>query len=101
MPSSRFNCTEQLKRAIWCEIYMVNTGYIPYLRSFTQRGLERMADEEDKSRPNIEEYYNKQRNLEKLVESLNDKLQKLETQPVGGRDLLHPQHKIFQVHLET
>ena len=40
---------------------------------------------EDRSKPNIEEYYGKQRDLEKLVESLNDKIQKLETQPVGGK----------------
>ena len=42
-------------------------------------------DEEDRSKPNIEEYYRKQRDLERLVESLNDKIQKLETQPVGGK----------------
>ena len=44
-----------------------------------------MTDEEDRSRPNVGEYYDKQRDLEKLVESLNNKIQKLETQPVGGK----------------
>ena len=36
-------------------------------------------------RPNIKEYYGKQRDLEKLVGSLNDKIQKLGTQPAGGK----------------
>ena len=33
----------------------------------------------------IDGYYGKQKDLERLVESLNEKIQKLETQPVGGK----------------
>ena len=50
-----------------------------------RKQLERSVDDEDRSKPNIEEYYGKQRDLEKLVESLNDKIQELETQPIGGK----------------
>ena len=50
-----------------------------------RRWLERSEDEKDRSKPDVGEYYGKQRDLEKLVESLNEKIQKLETQPVGGK----------------
>ena len=45
--------------------------------------------------------YGKQRDLEKLVESLNDKIQNLETQPIGGKGFTTSSAHIFQVHLET
>ena len=53
--------------------------------SEVRRQLERSADEEDRSKLDVDGYYGKQKYLEKLVESLNEKIQKLETQPVGGR----------------
>ena len=53
--------------------------------SEVRRWLERSEDEKDRSEPDVGEYYGKQRDLEKLVESLNEKIQKLETQPVGGK----------------
>ena len=31
------NGTEQLRRAIWCEIYVVRVGYIPYLKKFAKQ----------------------------------------------------------------
>ena len=48
--------------------------------------MERSTEVEHKPKPNAGEYYDKQRDLEKLVESLNDKIQKLETsaQNVSG-----------------
>ena len=47
--------------------------------------LERVVDEKDRLVQDMAEYYGKQKNLEKLVESLNDKIQRLETQPIGGQ----------------
>ena len=47
--------------------------------------MEKSEDEEDRLKPDVGEYYGKQRDLEKLVESLNEKIQKLETWPVGGK----------------
>ena len=55
------------------------------MKSEVRRQLERSLDEEDRSKSNIEGYYCKQSDLERLVESLNDKIQKLEPQPVGGK----------------
>ena len=31
------NSTEQLRRAIWCEIYVIRVGYIPYLKKFAKQ----------------------------------------------------------------
>ena len=31
------NGTEQLRRAIWCEIYVIRVGYIPYLKKFAKQ----------------------------------------------------------------
>ena len=31
------NGTEQLRRAIWCEIYVLRVGYIPYLKKFAKQ----------------------------------------------------------------
>ena len=31
------NGTEQLRWAIWCEIYVIRVGYIPYLRKFVKQ----------------------------------------------------------------
>ena len=42
--------------------------------SEVMRWIERSTDEEDRSKPDIGEYYDKQKDLEKLVESLNDKI---------------------------
>ena len=33
----RLNGTEQLRRAIWCEIYVIRVGYIPYLKKFAKQ----------------------------------------------------------------
>ena len=33
----RLNSTEQLRRAIWCEIYVIRAGYIPYLKKFAKQ----------------------------------------------------------------
>ena len=48
----------------------------------------RSPEVEDKPKFDAEEYYNKQRDLEKLVESLNDKIQKLET-ACGRKRIYH------------
>ena len=53
--------------------------------SEARRQLERLIDEEGKLKLDVEGYYGKHKDLERLVESLNEKIQKLETQPVGGR----------------
>ena len=29
--------TEQLRRVIWCEIYVIRVGYIPYLKKFAKQ----------------------------------------------------------------
>ena len=42
-------------------------------------------DEEDRLETDVSKSYGKQMDLEKLVESLNEKIQKLETQPIGGK----------------
>ena len=57
----------------------------PKKESEVRRWLERSADEENRSRLDVHEYYGKQKDLEKLMESLNEKIQKLKTQSVGGR----------------
>ena len=31
------NGTEQLRQAIWCEIYVIRVGYIPYLKKFAKQ----------------------------------------------------------------
>ena len=31
------NGTEQLQWAIWCEIYVIRVGYIPYLKKFAKQ----------------------------------------------------------------
>ena len=31
------NGTEQLQWAIWCEIYVIKVGYIPYLKKFAKQ----------------------------------------------------------------
>ena len=31
------NGTERLRRAIWCEIYVIRVGYIPYLKKFAKQ----------------------------------------------------------------
>ena len=53
--------------------------------SEARRWLERVIDEEEKLKLDVEGYYGKQKDLERLVESLNEKVQKLETQPMGGK----------------
>ena len=47
--------------------------------------LGQMVREKGKLEQDIQDYFGKQKDLEKLVESLTDKVQKLETQPVGGK----------------
>ena len=47
--------------------------------------LERVVDEKDRLGQDVAECYGKQKDLEKFVESLNDKIQRLETQPIGGQ----------------
>ena len=37
IPSMHLNGTEQLRRAIWCEIYVIRVGYIPYLKKFAKQ----------------------------------------------------------------
>ena len=37
---SRFSGAEKLRRAIWCEIFMVWEGYILYLKKWSQKSLE-------------------------------------------------------------
>ena len=34
---SHFSGIEKLQRAIWCEIFMVQEGYIPYLRTWSRK----------------------------------------------------------------
>ena len=31
------NGTERLRKAIWCEIYVIREGYIPYLKQFARQ----------------------------------------------------------------
>ena len=50
-----------------------------------RRWLEWSVDEEDRSKLDVDRYYGKQKDLERLVESLNEKIKKLETQPVGEK----------------
>ena len=33
----RLNSTEQLRWAIWCEIYVIRVGYNPYLKKFAKQ----------------------------------------------------------------
>ena len=57
-------------------------------KSEARRRLEKVIDEEEKLKLDVEGYYGKQKDLERLVESLNEKVQKLETQPVGGKGFI-------------
>ena len=46
------NGMEQLRRAIWCKIYVIRVGYIPYLKKFakqleTEEGRNRRRSKED------------------------------------------------------
>ena len=50
--------------------------------------LKQMDREKDKLEWEAQDYAGRQKELEKLVESLTDKVQKLETQPVSGKDLI-------------
>ena len=37
LPSmSRYTSLDKLRRAIWCEIYVIREGYIPYLKKWTE-----------------------------------------------------------------
>ena len=47
--------------------------------------LGQMVREKGKLEQDMQDYFGKQKDLEKLVESLTDKVQKLETQPVGWK----------------
>ena len=47
--------------------------------------LKQMDREKDKLEREAQDYAWRQKELEKLVESLTDKVQKLETQPVSGK----------------
>ena len=47
-----------------------------------------MVREKGKLEQDIQDYVWRQKDLEKLVESLTDKVQKLETQPVNGKGLI-------------
>ena len=40
------NGTEQLRWAIWCEIYVIRVGYIPYLKKFAKQ----LDSEEEENR---------------------------------------------------
>ena len=40
------NGTERLRRAIWCEIYAIRVGYIPYLKKFAKQ----LDSEEEENR---------------------------------------------------
>ena len=44
-----------------------------------------LEEEKVKLEQDIQEYSGKQRNLEKLVEGLSEKIQKMETQPISGK----------------
>ena len=50
--------------------------------------LKQMDREKDKLEREVQDYAGRQNELEKLVESLTDKVQKLETQPVSGKGLI-------------
>ena len=50
--------------------------------------LKQMDREKDKLELEAQDYAGRQKELEKLVESLTDKVQKLETQPVSGKGLI-------------
>ena len=50
--------------------------------------LKQMDREKDKLEWEVWDYAGRQKELEKLVESLTDKVQKLETQPVSGKGLI-------------
>ena len=47
-----------------------------------------MDREKGKLEQDAQDYVGRQKDLEKLVESLTDKVQKLETQPVSGKGLI-------------
>ena len=51
-------------------------------------GMSQMDREKHRLEQNIPDYAGKQMELEKLVENLTDKVQKLETQPVSGKGLV-------------
>ena len=51
-------------------------------------GMSQMNREKHRLEQNIPDYAGKQKELEKLVENLTDKVQKLETQPVSGKGLV-------------
>ena len=50
--------------------------------------LRQMDREKGKLKQDMQDYVGRQKDLEKLVESLTDKVQKLETQPVSGKGLI-------------
>ena len=50
--------------------------------------LRQMDREKDKPERDVQDYAGRQKELEKLVESLTDKVKKLETQPVSGKGLI-------------
>ena len=51
-------------------------------------GMSQMDREKDRLEQNTPDYARKQKELEKLVENLTDKVQKVETQPVSGKGLV-------------
>ena len=53
-----------------------------------EEGLKQMDREKDKLEWEVQDYAGRQKELEKLVESLTDKVQKLGTQPVSGKGLV-------------
>ena len=53
-----------------------------------EEGMSQIDREKDRLEQNTPDYAGKQKELEKLVENLIDKVQKLETQPVSGKGLV-------------
>ena len=53
-----------------------------------EEGMSQMDREKHRLKQNTPDYAGKQKELEKLVENLTDKVQKLETQPMSGKGLV-------------
>ena len=54
---SCFLGAEKLRRAIWCEIFMVREGYIPYLKTWSRKSPEsriKQLQEEDEIHSDVQ-----------------------------------------------
>ena len=54
---SHFLGAKKLRQAIWCEIFVVRGGYIPYLKTWSQKSLEsrvKQLQEEDEVHSDVQ-----------------------------------------------